>query len=230
MDDINPKHDVMFVTTDDSESGKKFKEKLDELNGYNMAYSTMPVTGYGRSGNGSGSGSGLGAITIDGSPAMANGSYSMRLNYVPMKMHSFKAMPKGAFKIMGDSIMMNGEPVIFESGPDSVMVVNGHGDKSKLRTMVYTYKNHPYTNKAWSTYTQKFNGKPVKVYGWNSDTSIDHLSSKMIIIDGKEATGRDLKKLSAADIESMSVKSGEEQTKKYGDKAKNGVLYITTKK
>jgi bla regulator protein BlaR1 len=60
--------------------------------------------------------------------------------------------------------------------------------------------------------------------------NIDHLSDKLIIIDGKKVTTKEFKKLSAGDIESMNVRSGDAVTKQYGDKAKDGVLLITTKK
>ena len=66
---------------------------------------------------------------------------------------------------------------------------------------------------------------------WNrQENNIENLSSKLIFIDDKEASERDLKKLSAASIESMSAQSGDDIVKKYGDKAKDGVLFITTKK
>jgi len=64
----------------------------------------------------------------------------------------------------------------------------------------------------------------------NSEISIDNLSAKLIYIDGKEASEKEFKKLSAADIKSMSVKSGDEIVKQYGSKAKDGVLFIITKK
>jgi hypothetical protein len=84
---------------------------------------------------------------------------------------------------------------------------------------VYKY-NKAYSSKPFTTFSLNF----------NAESNIEHLSSKMIMIDGKEANEHDLKKLSAADIESMSVKSGDEITKQYGDKAKNGVVFISTKK
>ena len=80
--------------------------------------------------------------------------------------------------------------------------------------------------------TFSYSPKPALATAWvsNNETSIDHLSSKIIIIDGKKATESDMKKLSAADIESMSVKSSDEITKKYGSKARDGVVFIETKK
>ena len=49
-------------------------------------------------------------------------------------------------------------------------------------------------------------------------------------IDGKEATEKEVKKLSPEAIESMNVYKGEKAMEKYGDKAKDGVIEITTKK
>ncbi len=57
------------------------------------------------------------------------------------------------------------------------------------------------------------------------------VSDKLMIIDGKEATEKEMKKISAADIEKIQiVDPGKEMTDKYGDKAKNGVIFYTTKK
>lgn len=51
----------------------------------------------------------------------------------------------------------------------------------------------------------------------------------LIIIDGKESTYEALKKLSPDDIKTMDVSKGEAAQKKYGDKAQNGVIEVTTK-
>ena len=68
-------------------------------------------------------------------------------------------------------------------------------------------------------------------YDYDSDnTNINHISDKMIMINGKEATEKDMKKLKAYDIESIDVKTDAKTKNQYGDKAKNGVLFITTKK
>ncbi len=52
MDNIDSKHEVLFVTTDDSEAGKKFKEKLDKLNGSGHINGGGPISVYGYSQNG----------------------------------------------------------------------------------------------------------------------------------------------------------------------------------
>lgn len=50
------------------------------------------------------------------------------------------------------------------------------------------------------------------------------------LLDGKEAEKEQVEKLSPDSIQSVSVLKGEEATKKHGEKGKNGVIEITTKK
>lgn len=50
------------------------------------------------------------------------------------------------------------------------------------------------------------------------------------LLDGKEMDKEQIQKLSPDKIQSMNVLKGEEATKKYGDKGKNGVIEITMKK
>lgn len=64
----------------------------------------------------------------------------------------------------------------------------------------------------------------------NGNIYVDHISDKLIVIDGKVANEKALKKVSANDIESMSVISGKAATALYGDDAAKGVVVITTKK
>lgn len=64
----------------------------------------------------------------------------------------------------------------------------------------------------------------------NNTSNIDNFSDKLIFIDEKEATAKDLKKLPASAIQRINVNAGKAMTDKYGDKAKNGVIFITTKK
>lgn len=55
-------------------------------------------------------------------------------------------------------------------------------------------------------------------------------SEALIIIDGKEKTYEDMKLLDANKIESISVLKDESAKKIYGEKGKNGVIIVTTKK
>ncbi len=52
----------------------------------------------------------------------------------------------------------------------------------------------------------------------------------LYILDGKEVDEKTVKSLSPDDVESMDVSKGKGAIKKYGDKAKDGVVEITTKK
>jgi bla regulator protein BlaR1 len=63
-----------------------------------------------------------------------------------------------------------------------------------------------------------------------SSVSINDLADKMVVIDGKTATEADLRKLSAFDIGRMVYKNDHETKELYGENAKNGVIFILTKK
>ena len=91
-------------------------------------------------------------------------------------------------------------------------------------------KSDSLENKLYAFKARQANTLNLSYAKRNRENNIENLSSKLIFIDGKEASERDLKKLSAASIESMSAQSGDDIVKKYGDKAKDGVLFITTKK
>jgi TonB family protein len=52
----------------------------------------------------------------------------------------------------------------------------------------------------------------------------------LYVVDGKEITREDINKVNPNDIESISVLKDSSATAKYGDKGKNGVIEITTKK
>jgi len=78
------------------------------------------------------------------------------------------------------------------------------------------------------TLENKING--VMLTKKMNETTINDFSNKLIFIDGKEASEKDLKKLPASDIRGINTRVGNEVREKYGDKAKNGVVFITTKK
>ena len=235
LNETDYNHSVLFVTTDDSDPGKKLKERIDKLNHTaNITVAgngSMAVTGSSWDNNNSGVTVGAGASNASGSDVIIIGSAPKIYKIRPKKSHAL------TLKIDTMTNTIKGSPVVAlaYTEPDTIRVssVNiGKGTytispKYKIDTkpgIVYSYKGsgRTYTNFSTKTFTINSNG--------NNETNIEHLSAKMIMIDGKEATERDLKKLSAAQIESMSVKSGDEITKKYGDKAKNGVVFITTKK
>ncbi|WP_190809425.1 M56 family metallopeptidase [Flagellimonas sp. S3867] len=60
--------------------------------------------------------------------------------------------------------------------------------------------------------------------------SSDSKQKPIYFVDGKKAKEKDVEKLSPDDIESINVLKGDGAIKKYGKKAKNGVIEIITKK
>ncbi len=69
----------------------------------------------------------------------------------------------------------------------------------------------------------------IRAGGLTQSANVDE---SLVIVDGKEVSKKDMKKLSVDDIKGITIKNGsdKEMRDKYGDKAKNGVLIITTKK
>jgi bla regulator protein BlaR1 len=67
------------------------------------------------------------------------------------------------------------------------------------------------------------------VYTTNNG-SVSQISDKLIVVDGQIATEKQLKKLSAFDIDRMTTSNNADTVEKYGEKAKNGVVFIYTKK
>lgn len=60
--------------------------------------------------------------------------------------------------------------------------------------------------------------------------SFDKNKSPLILLDGKEVPAADVKKLNPNTIESMNIFNDDSAIKKYGDKAKDGVISIKTKR
>lgn len=71
--------------------------------------------------------------------------------------------------------------------------------------------------------------KGLKTQNWDVFKA-SPASEALIVIDGKEKTYDDMKLMDVNTIKSITVLKGESATKIYGDKGKNGVIQITTKK
>ena len=77
---------------------------------------------------------------------------------------------------------------------------------------------------------KRFDVVTVQGYPLRRDISIDSIGNKLIFIDGKEATEEDFKKVPIAGLQSIRVQKSPETVKQYGERAKDGVVFITTKK
>ncbi|MCO5946945.1 M56 family metallopeptidase [Mucilaginibacter flavidus] len=240
MNNLDNRYGTIFVTTNDSETGKKFKEKIDKAdgNGFKLAGTSYTAIGTGKSNltvvSGSSNSTGISynsddtdtlnnvAIVGSGKPTKVQ-AYALKTrgnkpvtvlassrNYSTLK--STKAY---SGKLYGDSSLKS--IITYSLSVDSAsssaytpVVTRGYGSVGR-----YTVK--PGTNVAWSS-------------NLRSVSSIDHISDKMIIINGKIASQADLKKISAFDIDRMVFKNDEETKDLYGDKAKNGIVFIVTRK
>ena len=82
--------------------------------------------------------------------------------------------------------------------------------------------------------------KAIAKYGEKAKDGVIEITSKgngaivkkepLLIIDGKEMDSNTIKDMDPNTIEKMNVLKGDEATKAYGEKGKNGVIEITTKK
>jgi bla regulator protein BlaR1 len=64
----------------------------------------------------------------------------------------------------------------------------------------------------------------------NEKPTTTEFNRALIMINGKEASEKEMKALPVSEIEKISVNKDKDMVDKYGDKAKNGVIFITTKK
>lgn len=230
MDHLDSKHGTLFITTDDSEAGKKFKEKLDkETNRFYVA----------RGGDVSSSANGPTKLVVVS--GIANGS---AISYTDddagstgkgriTKVESFNLVTKTGsvpatltlHSSRGNGKTTTGTASYSYSTNDSLY-------KSANGAVVYriTADSNAKRNSGSGPYTILNKNFQPLTFASNSRFSLDHISNKLIIINGKIASVEDLKKISAFDIDRMVLKTDEETKELYGDKAKNGIVFIVTKK
>jgi bla regulator protein BlaR1 len=219
---LDNKQQTIFITTDGSDKGRKIKEKLNKLNANSAV--TIARGASGSYGSGVSVGVGVASSPEAKSAGLARGKYT----YIKRTASSNAV---GTTVSTGTSL----DPVIVVDPAVQVYTSNDSIYVAPVTTNVVAYKvaSDKSANKANTTYTLN-SARPVKgVYTLkkaSGNTNIVHLSAKLIFINDKEATAADLKKLSAADIESMSTKNDDYTRYQYGEKAKNGVVYIYTKK
>jgi bla regulator protein BlaR1 len=193
---------VVFVTTTDSEAGIKLMEKL----GTNKQMTNIRITKDGV------------AQKINGIDIASMGSLN---SGIKGKVSDVVVIGQGTYH-EGDlkELVINGKPA---------KVTGGLKERSLSHVVV--------TGRPALTETISFN--KVNTTGLNrvitgnytfTTSDVNRISDKMIVINGKEASEKELKKISAFDIDRINVRSDADTIKKYGDKAKYGVVYIYTKK
>jgi len=112
-----------------------------------------------------------------------------------------------------------------EKGNDGVVIVTrkSGASSSDLYTPVETKKGDTVVV-GYGNYSSQSSGVRIR------NTSGGSMSDALIVIDGVISEYSKLEELNPSDIESMSVLKNSPSTDKYGEKAKNGVIEITTKK
>src|SRR5690606_4173235 len=113
--------------------------------------------------------------------------------------------------------------------------INGkETDWSGLKEHIATEnkKRTPYNNKSQekSVSTTVINEKGIFVTGNPvAEIKIDSNKDILFVIDGKEISAEESKKLNPHDIENITILKDKNAIEKYGSKAKDGVIIVTTK-
>ncbi|MBB5394885.1 M56 family metallopeptidase [Mucilaginibacter sp. AK015] len=212
--DANPNYtfdnndQVIFVTTKDSKEGKELAEKL----GVNRQITNIRING----------------VTKD-------------RNHLTLKETALVNSLPGLKGTLNDVVVINGSPAQTTDKLNEV-VVQGYGTNILTNDTAVVVKGYPSKVAGKEVYVT---GVPSKRYtvttgsvyypsaiNLKRSSTIDRISDKLIVIDGKVASEKEMKKLSAFDIDRMSVSrdNDADTLKKYGEKAKYGVVYIYTKK
>jgi len=218
IDDASGKSDFLFITTDDSESGKKLKEKI------NQSFKNGAIAR---------------AYHISVNPVIVSSDVAPQASSTSTMAYSINSSSSDSF-----SVDSNGRKNI-----SKVIVVDA---KPKVNVKTSTIvKNQVYVSAMPKTdvtvsadvapevitiegndRTTQPDGKPRKIFvrglANNDRLTIDGEGHALFIIDGKETTS--LKNVSPEDIQSITVLKDGAAEKQYGEKGKNGVVVITTKK
>jgi bla regulator protein BlaR1 len=216
--------DYIFIATKDSEEGKALADKL----GKRRQVTNIKIDGINKA---------PGSLNTQ-QLTLVNGLTGMQSS-----LNDVTIITRGkASKIPASDI----KEIVLDSGIVRVKGVKKQGTsgiqynvrKDAGRANAVTFISPGYVT-ATATYSENTSDKDVVVKGFRTNTnfaynvnngSMDRISDKLIVIDGKIASEKELKKLSAFDIDRMSTTNSADTVKKYGDKAKYGVVYIYTKK
>ena len=117
-------------------------------------------------------------------------------------------------KIEGDSTKLKEIEIIEMDEDGSHKVIMKSNKETKENTFII------------KTDDDKINASNNKGFYYRSDTN----KTPLIILDGKEIKDKKIDDISPDTIESINVFKGEKAIEKYGDKGKDGVIEITTKK
>jgi bla regulator protein blaR1 len=199
------KSDILFITTDDSEIGKKLKSRLDKALGHAMI---APGSSY------SGSGTVAVATTQINSDDIAP-SVSSNVNISTTESSdAAPAIASGSANVTA-VVVGSGRSYTVTGSPVTTVRING----------LDIAPNDKLNNVIVDSAGTKLNGR-VYITGFTQNKAAAS-TSPLIIIDGKIT--KSLKSISPESIQSITVLK-DKSAAAYGDKAKNGVIVIITKK
>jgi bla regulator protein BlaR1 len=219
---FNNNKDVLFVATKDSKEGKALAEKIGKRrqvtnirmnrdnNVFTSGTSTMSVSP---------------SLKFDGSENNVTIVTRGKSSVIPASVIKEIVLDSGVVRVKG----------VKKQGVSSIEF---RARKDGGASSPVTFISPSYVT-GTATYIDDLPGKDVVVKGYRANSnyayainssSVSRISDKLIVIDGKVASEKELKKLSAFDIDRMSTSNSTDTVKKYGDKAKYGVVYIYTKK
>ena len=129
-----------------------------------------------------------------------------------------------------------------EKGKNGVILITtkkgaSNGEKGSVTNLTGNFVAIDFNDKNSASSGLNFSAKKIQgdykngVTNIKADTIVfDTNSSSLFFIDGKESTKAEVDRLDPKKIESINVLKGESIVAKYGEKGKNGVIEITTKK
>ncbi len=136
-----------------------------------------------------------------------------------------------------DEIHEHDLDIHFDEDPDEEgvhVIVNSDGDKKRVLRKKIRLKNSKSDKKDGHVFIMKDSDdhEDIEVIGEDGGFFFIDTNGKekpLFIVDGKEASEKQVKKLLPKDVETVNVYKGKKSIAKYGKKAKNGVVEITTK-
>lgn len=232
--ELDNDREVMFVTTEDSEAGKKLKEKMEKNLGdgvlaevRNTSVTSSPDMAPKASGT---------TMTYSIS---SSSSDDVTVNEKDTKNISAVTVTGVNSKVKSAVSANVKNHVYVIANPKTDLKLNSEGAGVKLNYVIVNPKTDLKLNDDAAPKAVTINkvfttdNKPAKIYVKGFSTNHDQLTidgdgQPIYIIDGKEV--KSLKNLSPADIKSISILKDGSAERKYGEKGKNGVVEITTRK
>lgn len=124
------------------------------------------------------------------------------------------------------------EPIVVQDDTEQKNAYQSHNDSLKIKIDAMTTgsvkiitRNAQVANTPESEISNK-----VFLYTTSGEKNIEKLDEILLIVDGEIVSAAELKNLDENQIEKIKVIKEQKVMEKYGDKAKNGIIEITTKK